>query len=130
MTALPAWGRLLRERREAAGLTIRQAAGRAGMSDSFWGQVEKGWHARGGMQREFVPSIGTLLHCARGLQLDDADTDRLIEAAGYDPLPARPTAPTKAGPFFDTSGLTTEDLRALEHLASRLRGPVKRNRGR
>lgn len=115
------WGRLLRERREAAGLTIRQAAARAQMSDSFWGQVEKGWHARGGVQKEFVPSIGTLLHCARGLQLDDADTDRLIKAAGYEPLPPRPTGATSTGPHFDTAGLGPEDLRLLELLAARLR---------
>lgn len=91
------------------------------MSDSFWGQVEKGWHARGGVQRDFVPSIGTLLHCARGLQLDDTDTDRLIKAAGYEALPPRPAGSTATGPFFDTTGLTPEDLHALEHLASRLR---------
>lgn len=123
---LPAWGRLIRWHREAAGLTIREAARKGGLSDSFWGQVERGTQTRQGTAVPFVPSVGSLLHIGRTLRLTDADTDALLDAAGHPPLPSPPGRGATAG-TVDTSGLARGDVRMLNALADRLRvGPVPR----
>lgn len=120
--APPPWGEAIRKRREQAGLTIREAGRKSGLSDSFWGQVEKGYQARPSGNRTFVPAIGVLLQIGRGLRMTDAETDELIALAGYDPLPERPSERGGAGEV-DTSGLDRSDVRLLNAMAERLRRP-------
>lgn len=119
MTA-PLWGAMIRSAREAAGLSIREAARRVQLSDSYWGQVEKGYQVRGGERQPFVPVIGTLLHIGRALRMTEQEVDALVAAAGYAPLPAARTRP-HASAEVDTSGLSREDVRLLNAFAARLR---------
>lgn len=116
----PPWGELIRKRREQAGLAIREAARKSGLSDSFWGQVEKGYQARPEGRKEFVPSVGVLLQIGRGLRMTDAEVDELLAEAGHEPLPARPAERGGAGEV-DTSGLERADVRLLNAMAERLR---------
>ncbi len=107
---VPAVAALVAEHRAATGMGIREAARKAGLSDSFWGQVERGLRA---------PSVGSLLHIARTLRLTDEQTDALVESAGHPALPARPGK--GAAGAVDTTGLSREDVRLLNSLAARLR---------
>lgn len=118
MTDLSPWGVLLAVRREQDGLSIREAARLAHLGDSYWGQIERGWAQKGGRRVEVVPSLGKLLQCARALRMSEADTEELVAAAGYEPLPVRPAGRSGG---VNVEGLDAAEVRALNALADRLR---------
>lgn len=69
-------GRLLRMHREAAYRSQNELAGLAGLHASALNRIETG---------DRKASAPTLLALARGLELDDEDTDRLMVAGGHCP---------------------------------------------
>lgn len=86
----PKWGKILQQRREARGWSLRWAAQQSGMSDVFWAQMERGSkRRRDGTHQEVTPSLGSLLQAATALRFTDGEMDELVTAAGYQPLPRR-----------------------------------------
>lgn len=86
----PQWGILLQQRREARGWSLRWAAQQSAMSDVFWAQMERGYkRRRDGTYQTVTPSLGSLLQAAGALRFTDTETDQLVTAAGYQPLPRR-----------------------------------------
>jgi transcriptional regulator with XRE-family HTH domain len=75
------FGEFVRYWREANGLSIRAAAGAAGISEGRWRQVEKGYQSVGGGLRVPVkPSERLVEAIADALTLERAET---LEIAGY-----------------------------------------------
>jgi transcriptional regulator with XRE-family HTH domain len=63
-------GDLLRERREAAGLSIRAAAREAGFSEGRWRQLESGYELRQGQRIPVNPKPITIVQAADALGVD------------------------------------------------------------
>ena len=68
-----AWGAWVRARRETLGLTRKQAAARAGVSESTLRVLERGGQNRAGIWVPPDPADETLAAVARGLDLDPAE---------------------------------------------------------
>lgn len=68
----PQWetGRLLQQAREDAGLSRAQAAENAGMSQSWWQKLEKGYTTKGGKTVMAHPRAETLSRAAEAVGLD------------------------------------------------------------
>jgi transcriptional regulator with XRE-family HTH domain len=96
---------MIQERREKGGWSIRQAAHRAGLSDPYWGQMERGYVQVKGEYRTVKPSAGAL------------ETNHLLDLADYPRLPRRRSTPAPAGYDVDTSNLTKEEVLELNRLA-------------
>jgi transcriptional regulator with XRE-family HTH domain len=116
----PPHGRFLQQRREGLGWSIRQAAQKAGMSDSYWGQIERGYQAAKGKIRVIEPSVGSLLQCAGALRLTDQETNHLLDLAGFRPMPRRRES-IPVGYDVDTTDLTKEQVAELNRLADLFR---------
>lgn len=89
-----AFGRGMRQRREALDISRQEAARKCGVGFTRWRQVERGWdNNTGGSYHIANPSIEFVVSVARGLNWDieDALTD-----AGYDP--ANVTIPPPPAP--------------------------------
>jgi transcriptional regulator with XRE-family HTH domain len=108
---------MIQERREKGGWSIRQAAHRAGLSDPYWGQMERGYVQVKGEYRTVKPSAGALLQAAGALRLTDDETNHLLDLADYPRLPRRRSTPAPAGYDVDTSNLTKEEVLELNRLA-------------
>jgi transcriptional regulator with XRE-family HTH domain len=74
---LPKHGHYIRELREARGMSIRRAAQRVDLSDSYWSQIERGLKE---------PSRRTLVSVAEALDLSPAERDELLAMAGHKPV--------------------------------------------
>lgn len=116
----PPAGRFLQQRREALGWSIRAAAEKAKMSDSYWGQIERGYQASKGTIRIIEPSVGSLLQCASALRLTDQETNHLLDLAGHKPMPRRRES-IPVGYDVDTTDLTKEQVAELNRLAELFR---------
>ncbi len=114
-TPPPPWGVRIRQAREAQGRSIRQLALTSGVSDSYWGQVEKG---RGQGGRPVKPSRATLALIADTLRLSPQERQALMAEAGYNDLSLSPPA---RGPYVDVTGLARRDVALLAAIADRLR---------
>lgn len=117
----PPWGRYIQERREAQGRTIRQICLGSGISDSYWGQVERGYQTQGDSARVITPSRSKLLEMAESLRLSDRQTNELLGLAGYRPIAQGVQRPAGRGEDVDLRGLSVRDVRLLNLLADRLR---------
>lgn len=73
-------GTLLRQAREARGLSKRRAAHIAGVSESRWRQVESGVQVKNGQAQPAVTTPDTLVRMGNAVGLDPAE---LLEIAGY-----------------------------------------------
>lgn len=75
------WRQLLRQEREATGLSRAELASRSGVSQDMIYSLE----ARSGRRR---PTRETLLQLTRAMELDGIATNAILEAAGVDPEPS------------------------------------------
>lgn len=116
--APPPWGVLIRQRREHLGRSIRGAALLAGLSDAYWGQVEKGYVTVRGEHRPVNPDRGTFMQIAESLRMTERETAELLSMAGK--APAAGGERTR-GPEINLAGLAKRDLILLSALADRLR---------
>lgn len=116
----PTWGALIRKHREDLGWTLRELARNASLSDAWLSQMERQIQVRKGVATPFVASVGSLLHVARALRLTLAETDELVAAAGYTPMPAPRRDGTAQGPHIDVRGLDQDDVRLVQRLVTRL----------
>jgi transcriptional regulator with XRE-family HTH domain len=108
---------MLQDRREKAGWSIRAAAAKAGMSDPYWGQMEKGYVKNGDDYRPVKPSVGSLLQAAGALRLTDEETNHLLDLADYPRMPRRRSTPAPAGYDVDTTNLSKDEVNELNRLA-------------
>lgn len=96
-------GERVRARRLLAGLSVEEAAGRAGIAAGYYGEIERG---------RKTPSVRVLRRIATALRLTPA---QLLEE--FDPLPHLPALdprrPMLARLFEVTAGLEAEALRSL-----------------
>ncbi|MFI5781143.1 helix-turn-helix domain-containing protein [Nocardia sp. NPDC051570] len=76
------FGRRIQQAREAAGLSKRAAAKRAGISDSRWRQLELGFETVRGQAYSVKTTPETVAHIAKAVHLD---VHELLEIAGFDP---------------------------------------------
>jgi transcriptional regulator with XRE-family HTH domain len=74
-------GHYLREKREAAGLSIRAAARKAGFSEGRWRQLERGYQPSGGERIPANPRPSTVVQAADAL---GADAEEALKVAGLD----------------------------------------------
>jgi transcriptional regulator with XRE-family HTH domain len=80
MEVLPEAGRLLEAARVKAGLSKREAARRAGISEGRWRQVVTGLQKQAGVRIPVNPRPATLSAMARAV---GADVARVLEAGGF-----------------------------------------------
>lgn len=119
-TQQPEWGRLIQQRREHQGRSVRQAALIAGLSDAYWGQVEKGYVMVKGERRPITPSRRALLSIADSLRMTPKETTALLAAAGHKGyVPGEMQAPRETE--VDLTGLSRKDVALLNALADRFR---------
>lgn len=118
--AQPEHGRLLQAFRERRGLTRRQAARFAGVSDSYWGQVERGYQEAKGQIRDIRPTRQMLLQMAEVLRLDRRETNAVMEAAGERPV-STTDGSVPRGVDVDLTGLSKRDVSLLNAIADRFR---------
>lgn len=83
MVAVEEWRARIRRAREREGLSRRQAAERAGLSEGVWRNVETGiQHVAGTGSRPYSTTAGTVARMAAAVKLDPLD---LVTQAGLDP---------------------------------------------
>lgn len=119
--AQPPWGRYIQERRERQNRSIRQVSYGSGISDSYWGQVERGYQTSADGYRIISPSRPKLIEMAEVLRLSPKETNELLALAGFHPLAAGTARPPGRGEDVDLRGLSLRDIRLLNLLADRLR---------
>ncbi|MCU1647113.1 MAG: hypothetical protein JWN03_7388 [Nocardia sp.] len=100
------FGRRVEAARETAGLSKREAAKRAGISESRWRQLEAGHETVRGQTYPVKTTPETVAHIADAV---GASREELLEAAGFDPAMADiPDAITPQTVKVD--GLPAEDI--------------------
>lgn len=119
--AQPPWGKYIQERRERQNRSIRQVSYGSGVSDSYWGQVERGYQTTGDVTRVISPSRAKLIEMAEILRLNPKETNELLGLAGFHPLAQGTSRPPGRGEDVDLRGLSLRDIRLLNLLADRLR---------
>lgn len=118
--AAPAWGEYIKAARRRQGRSIRQIAGASDLSDSYWGQVERGYQTTPEGLREIRPSRQTLVVMAEALRLSSKETNELLNLAGERPLATTDgTAPR--GSDVDLTDLSRNDIALLNAIADRFR---------
>lgn len=90
------------------------------MSDSYWGQIERGYQLAKDKMRIIEPSVGSLLQCAGALRLTDQETNHLLDLAGFPAMPRRRES-IPVGYDVDTTDLTKEQVGELNRLAELFR---------
>lgn len=120
MPTPPAWGEYIRERRERQGRSIRQAAMTTDLSDSYWGQVERGFQTTKNGLRTITPSRATLIAIAEALRLSSRDTNELLNLAGHRPI-AVSDGSAPRGSDVDLTDLSRNDIALLNAIADRFR---------
>lgn len=116
----PAWGVRIREHREHQGRSIRQVASVSGLSDSYWGQVERGYQTTPDGQRVITPSRATLVLIADALRLSAKETNELLALADEPPVQSGDSRPAR-GEDVDLRGLSRRDIALLNAIADRFR---------
>lgn len=118
------WGELIRARREQQGRSIRQAALLAGLSDAYWGQLEKGYRtSKSDGQVAVHPSRRALLAVADSLRMTARETSQLLAVAGHKAyVPGEHVAQRESE--VDLTGLSRRDVALLNALADRFRASV------
>lgn len=112
------WGRFgpeLARRREAHGLNQAQAAHRAGVSPSTWGQVEKGYVRNRGREDDYPPTREFIVKAVTKA-LPNWDLAEALTLAGFPPerLPVDDEAHTPAKIMGLWNRLSKQQQRALE----------------
>lgn len=119
MGDLTALGQLLEEARGRAGISKREAARRAGISEGRWRQVVTGVQSAAGMIVPVNPRPITVVAMARAVAVDERAA---LRAAGLDDqiVPASATAPpdwpSSGDPLIDeinASRILNEELKQL-----------------
>ncbi|WP_067565958.1 helix-turn-helix domain-containing protein [Nocardia acidivorans] len=100
------FGRLLQTARETAGLSKREAAKRAGISESRWRQLEAGYEL---IRKQTFPVKTTPETVAQVAASVGASRDELLEAAGFDPAMVDIPDAVIVKPV-DVAGLTTDNV--------------------
>lgn len=116
----PEWGRLIQARREQQGRSVRQAALIAGISDAYWGQVEKGYVSHKGERRPITPSRRALLSITDSLRMTPKEMQQVLTAAGHKDYVPGETALVRDAEV-DLTGLTRRDIALLNAVADRFR---------
>jgi transcriptional regulator with XRE-family HTH domain len=116
----PPWGAAIREHRERQGRSIRQVASVSGLSDSYWGQVERGHQKSADGFRIIHPSRAVLVLMADTLRLTNRQTNELLALAGEQPVQSADTRPVR-GQDVDLRGLSRRDVALLNAIADRFR---------
>lgn len=114
-----ALGRLLRKHREAAGLSVQQAAAKAEFSESVWYQLEQGKRRFG---RETVPPnprTETIVRAARAVRLD---VDSALAAVGREPVEDTVQTEEPKALSGKIAQLNDNDQAYIEGLVDRLLG--------
>lgn len=119
--AQPPWGKYLQERRERQGRSIRQVSYGSGVSDSYWGQVERGYQTTKDGIRTISPSRSKLIEMAECLRLSPKETNELLVLAGFHAISSSTSRPPGRGEDVDLRGLSIKDVRLLNLVADRLR---------
>ncbi|MDK8889213.1 helix-turn-helix transcriptional regulator [Corynebacterium ulcerans] len=101
-------GRLLQAAREQKGLSKRDAAKRAGISESRWRQIECGWKKTNGELIETRPTSLNLVKCAKAV---GASPDNILVAAGMKRAPATKATRDDLHAVVDT--LTPSEVTAV-----------------
>ncbi|WP_280273433.1 helix-turn-helix domain-containing protein [Nocardia wallacei] len=105
-------GRRMEQGRLAAGLSKRQAAKRAGISDGRWRQLEAGVETIRGKTFPVKTTPETVARIASALQ---QPVDELLEVAGFDPDSVADVGPSGLGvEVVDVSGLPTADVEKVQ----------------
>lgn len=118
---IPAWGAVIRDHRERQGRSIRQVASVSGLSDSYWGQVERGYQKTPSGFRIIHPSRATLVLIADTLRLTAKETNDLLALADEAPVQAVDGRPVR-GEDVNLRGLSRRDVALLNAIADRFRG--------
>lgn len=116
----PEFARLLERHRKSRGCSIRRAAQKAGISDSFLGMSERGWKpVRGKPSRPMKPSRRTLIYMCRALELAPRETMQLLRAADYPEVVQSPAGGVCMS--INLRGLHRSDIDQLNRMANHLR---------
>lgn len=109
-------GDLLDRARIALGISQREAARRADISEGRWRQVVTGVQRQGGVSIPVNPKPSTLVAMARAVE---ADVDAVFDAAGLAAPDDRPATNTKAATMADLQQQVEELRDRLEEVARR-----------
>ncbi|AUM18283.1 MULTISPECIES: helix-turn-helix domain-containing protein [Rhodococcus] len=96
---------LLRQGREAAGLSKKKAAELSGMSEGRWRQLEKGVEMKAGVEHPATTSAKTLVKMARAIGIE---AKTLLETAGF--VGDVPDIEAQANESLPTRKLTPESI--------------------
>lgn len=113
-------GEALRTHRQLAGLSVREAAAHAGVSQSRWRQAEAGYESRQGRKIPVQVTPNRLVRMARAIGLDPIV---LLEIAGHDTghaeaaLEDRIASPSGAMPVVNVDGLDAEAIARVQAYA-------------
>lgn len=110
--------------RTAEGISQREAARRAKMSETRWRQITRGYHVAGGTVVMDWGPPDTLARMARAVNLDP---EVLRQAGRDDAYEAYIATPVRADRIPDLTKASNEDL--LAEIARRLQVPERRNHG-
>lgn len=101
-------GRLMTESRAALRLSKRQAASRAGISETRWRQLEAGFETIRGQNFPVKTTPETVARIASALS---QSADKFLSAAGFDPDSFADSGPAGLGvEVVDVSDLSPEDV--------------------
>lgn len=110
--------------RKKLGWSVRHAAELAGISDSYWGGIERGFQKvrskAPGVFKVIQPQRPMLIQMLAVMRLSDRDANVVLKAAGYAPVVSL-HAPLERRDEFDLTGISRRDLGLLNALADRLR---------
>lgn len=116
----PAYGLLIEAARKDAGLSVREAARRAGISDAWWRYVVRGYqNLSGGGYGQMTGPADTVAEMARvvGIAADRLETEGQYPAAAAilraSPAPKRTTGPLSVVLGDGTASPAEEYLRGL-----------------
>lgn len=112
-----ALGRELRKHREATGMSVVQAAVKAGFSESVWRQLEAGERRVGRDVEPPNPRTETLVRAAQAVRMD---VNTALDIIGRPPVPITP--PQREALSGKIAQLSDEDAANIEAIVDRLLG--------
>ena len=122
------WGRLIKTAREAAGLSIPEAAGLAGISATTWGNIERGVRTENGTRSAIDGPAATVAAMARvvrvtperletgGERPDAAESLREMLRSRGGRLPAAPEQPAGEALISRVLEASPEDQEVLKQI--------------
>lgn len=116
-TTWRALGRELRKHREASGMSVVQAAVKAGFSESVWRQLEAGERRVGHDLEPPNPRTETLVRAAQAVRMDVNDALAIV---GRPPVPVQP--PQRAALSGKIEQLSDEDAAKIEAIVDSILG--------